>query len=324
MVSLVGEKVPLSARPRPENYRFDLDGLLARVVGIHSIIPSDGFTAETLGAERAGNGVVIDDGLVLTIGYLINEAQTVWLHLDDGRVVQGDPLGIDHETGFGLVQALGKLDVEPFTFGDSDTVRPGDNVVIGGVGGRSRSVAGKVFTRESFEGYWEYALDDALFTTPSHPNWGGSALISESGELVGIGSLQLERSSGEGKSENANMFVPINLLKPVLSDLRKFGRVNRQIRPWLGIFSTELDGQVILAGINPRGPAARAELKEGDVILAVGGRPVSSLRNLYRTLWAQGPAGTDITLTLRREGDTFDVSVASIDRTKLLKRPRMH
>jgi S1-C subfamily serine protease len=323
MPSLIGQKVPSSVRPRPEDYRFDVERKLGSVVGIHSIIPGDAYSAATLGAERAGNGVVIDRGLVLTIGYLVTEAATVWLHLDNGQIVQGDVLGIDTDTGFALVQALGTLDVEPFELGDSDAAEVGDAVVIGGVGGISRSVGGRIVTKEAFEGYWEYALREAIFTAPSHPNWGGAGLIAESGELIAIGSLQLERSSG-GKSEHCNMFVPINLLKPALNDLRKFGRVNRPARPWLGLFATEVDDRVVVAGTNPRGPASRAELREGDIILAIDGTRVKTRRDLFWTLWSLGAAGIDVTLTLHREGDTFDVTLKTIDRRSLQKAPKLH
>ena len=177
---------------------------------------------------------MIDNGLILTIGYIITEAETVWLHLADGRVVKGDTLGIDQESGFGLVQALGQLDVEPLPLGSSAATRLNDQVVVGGVGGRTRSLAGRIAAKEEFAGYWEYLLDDAIFTQPAHPNWGGAGLISAAGELIGIGSLQLEREQA-GKSEYLNMNVPIDLLKPALDDLRKFGRVNKPARPWLGI-----------------------------------------------------------------------------------------
>ena len=223
MPSLTEWKVPPAIQPRAEDYSFDLERALSAVVGLHSIIPPDAFTAETLGTERAGNGVVIGDGLVLTIGYLITEAETVWLHLGDGRVVEGHALGFDGESGFGLVQALGRLDLEPLPIGSSGAAEPGDRIVVGGVGGRTRSLAGRIAARQEFAGYWEYLLDEALFTYPAHPNWGGTGLISTKGELIGIGSLQLERERG-GKPEHLNMVVPIDLLE---ADPRRFA----QIRP---------------------------------------------------------------------------------------------
>ena len=255
------------------------------MVGLHSIVPPDAFTADTLGVERAGNGVLIDDGLVLTIGYLITEAETVWLHLGDGRVVQGHALGFDQETGFGLVQALGKIDLPVLALGSSSAAQVGDRVVVGGAGGRTRSLAGRIAAKQEFAGYWEYVLDEAIFTYPAHPNWGGTALISPKGELIGIGSLQLERER-EGKNEHLNMMVPIDLLKPILDDLRNFGRVDKPVRPWLGVYSTEIEDKVVVVGIAPKGPAARAELKTGDVVLAVAGENVSTLAAFYRKVWS--------------------------------------
>ena len=323
MASLTEWKVPPAFQPRPADYAFDLDRVLSSIVGLHSIIPGDAFTAETLGTERAGNGVVIDDGLVLTIGYLITEAEAVWLHLGDGRVMEGHALGFDSVTGFGLVQSLGRMNIEPLSIGSSAATEIGDRVVVGGAGGRTRSVASQIAAKQEFAGYWEYLLDEAIFTYPAHPNWGGTGLISKSGDLIGIGSLQLERERG-GRAEHVNMIVPIDLLKPILDDLRKFGKVNRPARPWLGMYSTEIDNRVVVIGIAGNGPAARAELKAGDVILAVDGEKVTSHSAFYRKLWTLGAAGVDVPLTVHHEGVTFDVVLASTDRAKLLKAPRLH
>ncbi len=323
MASLTEWKVPPAAQPRAEDYSYDLEAALSAVVGLHSIIPPDAFTAETLGVERAGNGVLIDNGLILTIGYLITEAETVWLHQGDGRVVQGHTLGFDSETGLGLVQALGKIDLPQLKIGSSAAAQVGERVVVGGAGGRTRSLAGRIAAKQEFAGYWEYVLDEAIFTYPAHPNWGGTALITPSGELIGIGSLQLERDR-EGRNEHLNMIVPIDLLKPILDDLKKYGRVDKPVRPWLGIYSTEIEDKIAVVGIAPKGPAARAELKTGDVILAVKGEKVSTLGGFYRRVWALGNAGVEVPLTLYREGVTFDVRVNSSDRAKFLKAPRMH
>ena len=323
MASLMEWKVPPAFQPHAGDFGFDLERALASVVGLHSIIPADAFTAETLGTERAGNGVVIDDGLVLTIGYLITEAETLWLHLGDGRVMEGHALGFDSVSGFGLVQALGRLNINPLPLGSSATARIGERVVVGGAGGRTRSVASQIVAKQEFAGYWEYLLDEAIFTYPAHPNWGGAGLISNSGELIGIGSLQMERERG-GRTEHVNMIVPIDLLKPVLDDLRRFGRVNRPARPWLGMFSTEIDHRVVVIGIAGNGPAARAELKAGDVILAVTGEKFEGQSSFYRKLWALGPAGVDVPLTVHHEGVTFDVVLASTDRARLLKGPKLH
>jgi S1-C subfamily serine protease len=323
MAELSEWKVPSDAQPRAEDYGYDLDRALTAMVALHAHIPPDGFTAETLGTERAGNGVLIDDGLVLTIGYLITEAETIWLHLHDGRVVPGHALAIDQETGFGLVQALARIDLSPLPIGSSAAAEVGDRVVVAGAGGRSRSVAARIAARQEFSGYWEYSLDDAIFTYPSHPNWGGTGVISQAGELIGLGSLQLERERS-GKNEHLNMIVPIDLLKPIRSDLMTFGRVDKPARPWLGIYSTEIEDRIVVVGLVGKGPAARAEIKTGDVIIAVGGRKVSTLNALYHAIWSLGPAGVEVPLTLHRDGVTFDVRVNSSDRAKFLKAPRLH
>jgi S1-C subfamily serine protease len=323
MASLIEWRVPAAVQPRVEDYGYNLERALSSVVGLHSLIPADAFTADTLGVERAGNGVLIDDGLVLTIGYLITEAETVWLHLGDGHVVQGHALGFDQETGFGLVQALGSIDLPSLEIGSSRAAEVGERIVVGGAGGRTRSLAGRIAAKQEFAGYWEYVLDEAIFTYPAHPNWGGTALISGEGKLIGIGSLQLERAR-EGKNEHLNMIVPIDLLHPVLQDLRKFGRANHPVRPWLGLYSTEIEDKIIVVGIAPKGPAARAEIKTGDVVVAVKGDRVSTLAGFYRKVWALGRAGVEVPLTLYREGVTFDVRVNSSDRTKFLKAPRLH
>jgi S1-C subfamily serine protease len=323
MPSLTEWKVPFAFQPRSNDYSFDLERVLSAVVGLHAIIPPDAFSAETLGTERAGNGVVIDDGLVLTIGYLITEAESVWLHLNDGRVVEGHVLGFDFVSGFGLVQALGALEIEPLPLGSSATTKVGDHVVVGGAGGRSRSVASQIIAKQEFAGYWEYLLDEAIFTHPAHPNWGGTAMISSKGELIGVGSLQLERER-DSKNEHVNMVVPIDLLKPVIDDLRRFGRVNKPPRPWLGMYSTEIDDRVVIIGVSSNGPAARAELKAGDVILGINGDKITGQTDFYRRLWSLGAAGVDVPLTVHHEGVTFDVTLASTDRVKLLKGPRLH
>lgn len=323
MPELTEWKVPASVQPRVEDYGYDLERALTAMVGLHSIIPGDAFTATTLGTERAGNGVVIGDGLILTVGYLITEAETIWLHLHDGRVAPGHALAVDQETGFGLVQALGKFDVAPLPIGSSAKAEVAERVVLAGAGGRTRSVAGRIAARQEFSGYWEYVLDEAIFTFPAHPNWGGTGLLNSAGELIGLGSLQLERERA-GKNENLNMVIPIDLLAPIKDELMKFGRTSKPVRPWLGLYSTEVEDKVVVVGVAGKGPAARAEIKTGDVILAVKGEKVATLTQFYKSIWALGAAGVEIPLTLYREGDTFEVRVNSSDRAKFLKAPKLH
>lgn len=318
-------KVPSAVQPSPEAYEYDLDRALSAVVGVRSIIPDDAFSAETLGTERAGHGVLIrDDGLVLTIGYLITEAESIWLTTFDGKPAPGHVVGYDHETGFGLVQALARLDLPVLPLGRSGDVAVGERVVVAGAGGRQRSVAAQVAARQEFAGYWEYLLDEAIFTAPAHPNWGGTAVIGSAGDLIGIGSLQLDQSRGSGPVEHLNMVVPIDLLKPILDDVLTLGRRNRPPRPWLGLYATEVDDRIVIVGLSGRGPAKRADLRTGDVVLAVGGAEVSDLAGLFRRIWSLGEAGVEVPMTIYRDGRTMDLRVTSADRRGFTKMPRFH
>ncbi|WP_207481058.1 S1C family serine protease [Arenibaculum pallidiluteum] len=319
-------QIPPEFQPDPKALGYDLDHALASVVSLRARVPGDAFTAEVLGTERSGQGVVIRaDGLVLTIGYLITEAEEVWLTNRDGRVVPGHALAYDYGSGFGLVQALAPLGAPAMPLGDSRRAALGDSVVIGGAGGRSRSLSARIVARQEFAGYWEYLIEDAIFTAPSHPNWGGTALIGSRGELLGIGSLQLQHQAPGGRVVPLNMSVPIDLLKPILDDLLTRGRAAGPSRPWLGLYAMEDEGnRVIVVGLAGDGPAKRAELRARDVVRAVAGKPVGTLAGFYQALWAVGPAGIDIPLTLERDGDVFDVRVGSADRDAFLKPARLH
>lgn len=315
-------------QPKPEDYDYDLDRALSSIVGVRTTIPSDAFTADTLGTERAGHGVIIrNDGLVLTIGYLVTEAETVWLTLAGGRVVPGHVLGYDQETGFGLVQALARIDVPALKLGVSSKAKVGDHVVVAGAGGRQNAVAARIVAKQEFAGYWEYLLDEAIFTAPSHPHWGGTGLIGPAGELLGIGSLQVQQGGSEGNKQSAidiNMVVPIDLLKPVLDDLATIGRPNKSPRPWLGVFAAEVGDRIVIAGMSRRGPASKSSLRVGDIVMSVAGQDVRGLPTFFRNVWALGSAGAPVPLTINRNGRTMDVTVQSGDRRKFLRGPVLH
>ena len=317
------QMIPASLQPRAAEYPFDLDTALRSVVALRSTVPDDAFTASTLGTERAGSAVHIRPGLFLTIGYLITEAESVWLSAGDGRAVAGYPMAYDQETGFGLVQALGKLDIPTMELGDSERARVGEPVIFAAAGGRRQCVAAKVAGRQEFAGYWEYLLDDAIFTTPSHPFWGGAGLIGQDGRLLGIGSLVLQQSQG-GKRQDMNMVVPVQLLRPILDDLVSYGRVNRPARPWLGLYAMEDDSALVVGGLADNGPADQAGVRTGDRILSVNGEDVPDLAGLWRAVWASGPAGTAVQVRLGRGNRTAAVTVTSSDRTSHLKAPRLH
>lgn len=310
--------------PRQQDYDFDLDRVYASLVGIRTAIPDDAFTADILGTERSGNGVVIrEDGLVLTIGYLVTEAEQVWITDNFGRALAGHVLGYDQETGFGLVQALGHLDLPALPLGDSDSLEEGDPVILGGVGGAKRAVAAEVMAIREFAGYWEYLLDKAIFTAPAHPNWGGCGLIGPDGSLLGIGSLMVQQTTEDGAIDG-NMVVPINLLKPILDQLSTYGRVEKPPRPWLGIFGTEIQNQVVVAALSENGPADEANIKVGDIVVAVDDARVKSLAEFFRHVWALGEAGVTVPLSLARDGEILNAEVRSVSRDALLKSPAVH
>ncbi len=218
--------IPQNLQPDPDEYRFDLERALRAVVGLRANVPADAFTAEALGTERSGSGVLIRPGLALTIGYLITEADTVWLIAADGRAVPGHALAYDQITGFGLVQALGRLDLPVLDLGDSDSLAPGSSGILAASGGRAHAIETKVVGRQEFAGYWEYLLDEAIFTAPAHPFWSGAALIGPDGRLMGTGSLILQQGDGK-RRHDMNMVVPIGILRPILEDLLTSGAGQR-------------------------------------------------------------------------------------------------
>jgi S1-C subfamily serine protease len=318
-------KVPSAQQPKADEYDFDLERALSSVLLISSVVPETAFSAATLGTERAGNAVLIgEDGLVLTIGYLVNEANSIWLRSNDGKVLPGDVIGIDNSTGFALVRALGRFNLPALPLGNSDTALIGEEVVVAGGGGRKRSVAAHVAARQQFAGYWEYLVENAIFSSPAHPNWGGTAVIDDKGELVGIGSLQIEQSKGKGQAENINMSVPINLFKAAMNDMLSMGQPKGPPRPWLGVYATENQNKVVLMGIADRGPAKKADLRTGDIVLSVAGGPVVDLSSFYKRLWALGAAGVEAPLTVVRYGRKLDVTVKTADRGRMANSPRLH
>ncbi len=316
--------IPPNLQPDPKDYDFDLETALRAVVGVRTHVPADAFTATTLGTERTGNGVVIrEDGLVLTIGYLVTEAEQVWLITHDGRAVPGHALAFDQGSGFGLVQALGQLGLPALELGDSDGLQVGADAILAAGGGRHHAIETRVVGRQEFAGYWEYLLDNAIFTAPAHPFWSGSALIGKDGRLLGTGSLILQQGHGK-KRTDMNMVVPVACLRPVLDDLLTRGRAAQPPRPWLGLYAMENDGTLVVGGLAEHGPAAEAGVRQGDRILELDDEKVGDLAALWRRLWASGPAGSPVTLRLDRDGSKVTVRVTSADRSSFLRTPRLH
>lgn len=318
--------IPEAARPSQADFDFALEPALAAVVAVHSRIPQDSFTAPILGTERGGNGVVISDGgLVLTIGYLITEADEIWLTTNQGVVARADVLAYDQGTGFGLLQALGRLGVAPLEIGNSAASAVGDPVIFAGAGGHAKALAAEISAKREFAGYWEYLLDQAIFTTPAYPHWGGAAVIGRDGRLQGIGSLYIQDLKADGAKREGNMVVPIELLAPILDDMKTLGRVDRPPRPWIGVYASDDAGDYpVIMGLAENGPADRAGIDTGDVIVEVAGEPVHGLAHLFRRIWSLGPAGTEVELTVARDEELYKFSLTSIDRNDLLRKPSYH
>ena len=311
------------AGPANRGSGVNLDRALKSIVTVQSQIPEDAFTADTLGEQRSGSGVVIrESGLVLTIGYLIMEAESVWLADGEGRVTPGHALAVDGETGFGLVQALGPLNCPALKLGRSSETKLGDSVTVA-AGAGTKPVRAMVVGKQEFAGYWEYFLDEAIFTSPAHPFWGGAGAIDQNGRLIGIGSLHVEQLTAKTGPRDINMIVPIDLLPPILDDLLAYGRVNKPARPWLGVFSAESDDEIIVASVAENGPAAAAGLRRGDVLASVGGSEIEGLGDFYRKVWDRGPAGVEIPIEIVRDGRAIGLRIQSADRSSLMKRPRL-
>lgn len=315
---------PAELQPKAEEVSFDLKAALDAVVMLRVEIPPDAFTASILGTERLGSGVVIrEDGLILTIGYLITEAQTIWITTHQGAVLQGHALAYDQETGLGLVLPLGRLRAPMLVRGSSDQVAVNDEVFVIGHGGRAHSLKARVIAKREFAGYWEYVLDQAIFTAPAHPEWGGTALLDSDGRLVGIGSLHVQEHIGD-KQVDGNMMVPIDVLEPILEDMLQLGRPAHLARPWLGIYVTESNGHLVVGGLSKGAPADKAGVRVGDEVVEVAGERVKGLAELFRRIWRIGPAGTEIPLTLAREGVVKRVRAKSASRNDFLKKPLLH
>jgi len=315
---------PESVQPKADQTQFDLERAFDAVVLVRSEIPEDAYSAATLGTERGGYGAVIrEDGLVLTIGYLINEATQVWLTTNRGATVAGYPLAYDQATGFGLIQPLGKLAAPHLHRGLAADVKVGDSAFVIGHGGRAHSLRTRIIGKHEFAGPWEYVLDEALFTVPAHPQWGGAALLDAQGNLIGTGSLLVQQEIN-GETRHVNMFVPVDLLNPIFDAMLKTGRSPHPPRPWLGMSTQDPGGNLVVARLSPGGPASRAGVRVGDIVLGVGGSTVQGLAEFFRTVWRLGAPGVEVPLTVSRGGDVIHITVKSGDRNDYLRKPKLH
>jgi S1-C subfamily serine protease len=297
-----------------------LEQLLSGVVRIKTFINPDGRTVENLGRERSGSGVVIDNsGLIVTIGYLMVEAHSAEIETQDGRKIQAEVLGYDNETGFGLLKATQPLKVRPFVIGKSSELRVKDPVLAASHGGINGVAPAQVAVRREFAGNWEYLIDGAIFTAPPHTDWSGAALIDKDGKLVGVGSLIVNDVTGKGVNAPGNMYVPIDLLTPVLADLIAGASGSGKSRPWIGVTTEEVRGRLFVARATAGAPAEKAGLRKGDIIMGVNGEPISGLADFYRKIWKQGEAGAVVPLDILADNGVKRVEIKSMNRNDHLR-----
>lgn len=303
--------------PRPTLAQADP---LQSVVTITSAVPANARTARVLGTQRTGNGILIgDDGLVLTIGYLILEAVDIQVIDARGEAVPANFVAYDHATGFGLIRATKSLGLTPAKLGNSSTLSQADYVVAAASGGDANATMALVVSRRPFAGSWEYLLDSGIFTTPPLRSFQGAALFGQDGSLVGVGSLIIrDITDGEG-GPPGNLFVPIDLLKPILADLLTFGYSTEATRPWVGIYPIEENGLLLVNRVAADGPAETAGIRKGDAVLGVGETPVREMDRFFKLIWKLGEIGVDVPLKILRDGEVVDITVKSGDRMKWLR-----
>ena len=297
--------------------RRKIDNPLAdAMVSIKALVPDDAMSAGLLGTERAGHGVRIrEDGLIATIGYVVHEAESVWIGSSAGAMVPGFVVGYDYESGFGLVKPSMPLTGPVAPCGSVQSLGVGNRVTVAASGTESPAIEAFVLAKQEFAGRWEYLLDEAVFTAPAFDSWSGAALIDRQGRLCGLGSLVIQGFETLDTTETVNMFVPIDLLLPIVDDMCQYGRRRSPPRPWLGMLVHEdQDEQLTIVGIYRDCPADRAGLKPGDVIVSVNDQPVNGLANMFRRVWRMGHAGVDVPLAVMRDEEQIDKVVKSDDR----------
>jgi S1-C subfamily serine protease len=291
--------------------------ILKALVKVRSIVPEDARSASSLGTKREGNGVLIDaNGHILTIGYLILEAETIEVVGPEGKPINATFVGYDHATGFGILRTDKPLSAVPMKLGQSSEVNQGDPILVAGYGGKDAVQPARVVSRGEFAGYWEYFLDDAIYTSPPHPNFGGAALISPEGQLLGIGSIFTQLVVSGVGSLPCNMSVTIDLLRPFLGGLSATVRSCGPSKPWLGVSAEEAHGRVFVLRVRSEGPSAQAGLQPGDIILAVDKKAVKGLGDFYRKVWALGSAGVDVPLSVLQGTQIREITVHSADRSQ--------
>ena len=313
------DPAPRAQKAQHTRVERDAEDVLAAVVRIKMTAIPTARSNATLGTSREGTGIVIDErGHIVTIGHIVIEAESIEITTQDQRTFPATLVGYDPASGLGLLRAGEPLGVKPMPMGQAADVAQREPVMVLPAGGREAASLAYVVAKRKFAASWEYLLDTAIFTSPPTFQWAGAALVSREGKLVGVGSLFV-RETGDGSQAPGNMFVPIDLLKPILADLIERGRRSGPARPWLGLGTEELHGHLLVTRVSPDGPADRAGIKNGDIVVGVGKDPVKSHEELYLKVWGLGAAGVDVPLKVLQGVDMRELKVRSIDRFQYFK-----
>ena len=295
---------------------------LGTLVSIQSYVPDNAMSAGMLGTERTGHGIRLrEDGLIVTIGYVVTEAEEIWITSHDRRAVPGFVVGSDFESGLALIKTTIPLPGPIMEIGDPSILGVGDTACIAGSReANPQAVEVHVVAKQEFAGRWEYVLDKAIFTAPPYESWSGAALLDQEGRLCGVGSLVIQGFEVNETRRATNMFVPIDLLPPIIDEICEYGRRSTPPRPWLGLLVDDEDDGLIVVGVYRNCPADKAGLRPGDVIIRVGDQPVHSLANMFKTVWSLGAAGINVPLLVLRSSQLQEVVIKSTDRSEFLRK----
>ena len=280
----------------------------ASLVFLRAEIPEDHPSAAVLGEERMGAGVAVSPDRVLTAHYLVLGASRVEVTALDGRVNPTAGIAVDHESGLALL-TVERSDLEPAKISTAKA-QPGQPVFLLTCTGEQerRGASGHVSSVEPFEAFWEYMLDEAIMTTAMNPGLAGGPLLDDRARVLGVVSLGLAAVGRYSLAIPAPLFARRRALLESPNPMPAAER-----HAWIGFYTQASDETVAVTGVVSGGPAEKAGLERGDVVLSVDGETVTNLRELYDALWRKGP-GEVVGMQILREESIQVIEVVAGDR----------
>lgn len=322
LILIISITKPSFSKEKVFNTEEQVRNVYKSIVKIDSIVPPDARTARSLGTERKGSGVVIENKYILTIGYIVVEAESIQVSLSDGKKLPAELIGYDHTSGFGILKTILPNELISLQLGNSDEITKEELLFIMPHLLEGRASAANMVSRRSFAGWWEYFLEKPIYTYPTNYSWAGAPLLNEYGEVLGIGSLYVSESISPGISSPGNLFVPINDLKPILKDLIQNGRRTKNVKPYMGLTSEDSSGRVSITRVNENGPAEKAGLQERDIILSVNDKKVTNMEEFYKTVWSLGGPGSKLKFNIDRNQEELSFELITIDRNDFFVKPK--